>query len=174
MKTLNTVANLAPILLLTGCIGVIPLPASDHQVHGQVIEGSQTQFIIAGQTTRKEVIAHLGGQFRDSPRVPALAYSWEKPAADIAWWFFTLENGAGGHYERSHWRAFFIDFDADGKVRRTKFVGLSQNRSLDEQLEDWVLRNHKSFKETGGGIFDPDTGRPRFTEKMEESATWAH
>lgn len=33
MKTLNTVAILAHILLLTGGIGVIPLPASDHQVH---------------------------------------------------------------------------------------------------------------------------------------------
>jgi hypothetical protein len=173
MKTTYTVAGLVPILLLTGCIGVIPLPASDPRVHGRVIEKSQTQFIIAGRTTRMAVITHLGGEFRASPRVPALAYSWEKPAADIAWWFIAGEFGAGGHYERSHWRAFFIEFDAGGKVCRTKFARLSEDSSLDEQLEDWVLRKHKSFKETGGGIFDPDTGRPRFIETMEESATWA-
>jgi hypothetical protein len=171
MKTFNIVATLLPILLLTGCVGVIPLPPASHRVYGQVIKKSQTRFIVVGNTTRGEVVARLGGQFRDSPRLPVLAYSWEKPAADMAWWFIIplTEAGVGGNFERSHWRAFFLAFDAGGKVCRTEFVSLSGNESLDEQLEDWALRKHKSFWETDEGFFDSATGRPWFLEKVEEA-----
>ena len=145
MKTTIIFVSLLPVLLLTGCIGMIPLPPTDKQVHGQVIEGSQTQFIVAGQTTRDEVVARMGGQFRDSPRMAAMAYSWEKPAADVGWIFILPAGeaavGGGGHFERSHWRAFFVAFDAGGKVCRTEYVSLSQRKSLDEQLEDWAQRH---------------------------------
>ncbi len=141
MKATITFASLLPALLLTGCVAMVPLPPTCKQTYGRVIEKSQTRFIVAGQTTRDEVIAGLGGEFRDSPRVAALAYSWEKPAADMAWCVCSMEAGTGGHFERSHWRAFFVTFDSGGKVCRTEFVSLSQRKSLDEQLEDWAQRH---------------------------------
>jgi hypothetical protein len=140
MKAKITFVSLLTVLLLTGCVGMVPVPATDKEVHGRVIESSQTRFIVAGRTTRDEVIAGLGGEFRDSPRVAALAYTWEKPAADLAWWGGGMMGGGGGHVERSHWRAFFVAFDAGGKVCRSEFVSLSQRKSLDEQLEDWAQR----------------------------------
>jgi hypothetical protein len=141
MKTTITFASLLPVLLLTSCVAMVPLPPTYNQTYGRVIEKSQTRFIVAGQTTRDEVIAGLGGEFRDSPRVAALAYPWEKPAADLAWWGGGMMGGGGGHFERSHWRAFFVAFDAGGKACRTEFVSLSQRKSLDEQLEDWAERH---------------------------------
>lgn len=141
MKATVTFASLLPVLLLTGCVALVPLPPTYNQTYGRVIEKSQTRFIVAGQTTRDEVIAGLGGEFRDSPRVAALAYPWEKPAPDMAWWICSTEAGTGGHFERSHWRAFFVAFDAGGKVCRSEFVSLSQRKSLDEQMEDWAQRH---------------------------------
>ena len=141
MKTAFTILCLLSAALLTGCVGLVPLPPTYNQTYGRVIETPQTRFIVAGQTTRDEVIAGLGGEFRDSPRMAALAYSWEKPAADVAWLGGGMMGGGGGHFERSHWRAFFVAFDAGGKVRRTEFSSLSQRKSLDEQLEDWAERH---------------------------------
>ena len=94
-----------------------------------------------GQTMREEVVTRLGDQFRDSPRLPVLAYSWEKPAADLVWVIVSTESRGGGHIERSHWRAFFVEFDSGGRVRRTEFMHLSGKKSLDEQLEDWAQRH---------------------------------
>jgi hypothetical protein len=169
MKTALAIAGLLSALLLTGCVAVVPLPSADHRVYGRVVDRRQTKFIIAGQTTRAEVVARLGEQFRDSPRVAALAYAWEQPAADIIWWVVFFNAAGGGYVERSHWRAFFVEFDPASRVSRMEFVRLSGHGSLDEQLENWAMRTHQGFWETGGGIFNPSTGVPCFVEAMEKS-----
>ena len=128
------------LLLLTGCVAVFPVPSSE-KTYGKIITPQAVKFIVPGQTTRDEVVARLGDQFRDSLRQPVLAYSWEKPAADLVWFAVSTENGGGGHLERSYWRAFFVAFDSGGRVRRTEFVRLSGKKSLDEQLEDWAQRH---------------------------------
>ena len=134
-------AGLAASLLwlLTGCVAVFPVPSSE-KTYGKIITPQEVKFIVPGQTTRAEVMARLGDQFRDSPRLPVLAYAWEKPAADLVWVIVSTESGGGGHIERSHWRAFFVEFDSAGRVRRTEFMHLSGKKSLDEQLEDWSQR----------------------------------
>ena len=140
MKTAFTILCMLSAALLTGCVGVVPVP-SNRQTYGKVITREQVRFIVLGQTTRAEVTEKLGDQFRESPRLPALAYSWEKPAATLVWWIIAVETGGGGHIERSHWRAFFVEFDSGGQVRRTEFMRLSGQKSLDEQLEDWAPRH---------------------------------
>ena len=164
MKTAPVIMLPLLALLLTGCLGiVVPVP-SDGQTHGQVITPAGVKFIVVGRTTRAEVISQLGDGFRDSPRLPVMAYAWEKPATGWAWGVASLgESGGalGSCSENSHWRAYFLEFDSSSRVSRATFVHLSQrNQSLDEQLEDWALRKHKSFEETGGGIFNPATGAP--------------
>jgi hypothetical protein len=128
------------LLLLTGCVAVFPVPSSE-KTHGKIITPQAVKFIVPGQTTRDEVVARLGDEFRDSLRQPVLAYSWEKPAADLVWFAVSTESGGGGHFERSYWRAFFVAFDSGGRVWRTEFVRLSGKRTLDEQLEDWAQRH---------------------------------
>jgi hypothetical protein len=146
---------------------VVPVP-SKGQTHGKVITSEQVRFIVIGQTTRAEVVSHLGDQFRGSPRVPVLAYSWEQPAVGLLWcWAVIIPPsglGDGGYAERSHWRAFFVAFDHSGTVSRTKFVSLSGGKSLDEQLEDWAGLPNNNSKSEGWGIFNPDTGAPLFVE----------
>ena len=157
-------------LLLTGCV-VVPVP-SDGRTYGKVITSDDVKFIVCGRTTRAEVIARLGDQFRDSPRLPVLAYSWETPATGWAWGVASLREGGavGSCSENSHWRAYFIKFDSANRVSCTAFVHLSQhNQSLDEQLEDWALHAHKGLMETGAGIFNPDTGMPRFIESLSNN-----
>jgi len=62
MKTTLTILCLLPVVLLMGCV-LVPVP-SDGQNYGQVITREQVSFIVPGQTTRAEVVAKLGDQFR--------------------------------------------------------------------------------------------------------------
>lgn len=127
---------------LAGC-AVVPMP-SDAKTFGKVITREQVGFIVPGQTLRAEVTEKLGDQFRDSPRLPVLAYAWEKSTLGWGWavanpppiWkdFFCQHECNEG----SDWRAFFVAFDDAGQVIRTKFVRLSGGKSLDEQLENWA------------------------------------
>ena len=177
MKTALAINLLFLTVLLTGCAGVLPVPPSRSEpTRGQVITRQEVKFIVPGQTTREEVIARLGGQFRDSPRLPVLAYAWEKPAFGLTWWVVLVGPDAavagGGHSEGSDWRAFFVRFDARGLVADTKFASLSDRRSLDEQLEDWALGKTHHFAEFGSRFFNPDNGVPQFVEYMKKTGQW--
>jgi hypothetical protein len=144
MKTTFTILCLMSAVLLTGCV-IMPVP-SDGKTNGKVITREQVKFIVASQTTRAELLEKLGGEFRNSPRMPVLAYAWERSTIGWGWPMANppppLENffRQNERNEGSDWRAFFVAFDDAGKVSRTKFVHLSSGKSLDEQLEDWAQR----------------------------------
>jgi hypothetical protein len=146
---------LAAAGLVTGCVGLIPVPSFSGQTPvGRVIQAREAAFIVPGQTTRAQVVEQLGADFRPSPRLPVIAYSWDLPGGTALWWWavFCTEGGAGdaGEFEWGRWRAFFVAFDQDGYVTKTKFIRLSGRKSLDEQLEAWgaacyAKRNHDSL-----------------------------
>lgn len=143
---------IAPVLLsslfLTGCVGVVPIPRfSNKPVAGIPIKPQQTEFIVAGETTRAEVVDRLGAHFRESPRVPALAYSWEMPGGEVYWWVMVPEGGDIDEFEWTRWRAFFVMFDDSGHVARSKFKRLSSRKSLDEQLEHWFASESRRSPE---------------------------
>jgi hypothetical protein len=128
--------------LVTGCVGLIPVPSlSSQPADGRVIQAREAAFIVPGLTTRAEVVERLGADFRPSPRLPVIAYSWDLPGGTALWWWVVVctEGGAGnaGEFEYGHWRAFFVAFDQDGYVTKAKFKHLSGRKSLDEQLETW-------------------------------------
>ncbi len=175
MKT--ALALLAPLLagLLNGCVGVLPVSSGGNQtVQGKVITRAAASFILLGQTTRQQVVARWGDEYRASPRRSVLAYAWEKPAAGLCWWIVLVGPGgggaAGGHCERSQWSACFLEFDAANRVSRTEFVALNQRESLDEQMENWAARCHKGFLETGGGVFNPINGHPCFMDTLAKNS----
>jgi len=146
-----TLALLTAMGLVTGCVGFIPVPASSSQVVvGRIIQAREAAFIVPGQTTRAHVVERLGADFRASPRLPVMAYSWDLPGGTALWWWFVIcEYGAADarEFEWGRWRAFFVAFDQEGYVTKTKFIRLSGRKSLDEQLEAWgaacyVKQNH--------------------------------
>lgn len=174
MKTALAINLLFLTVLLTGCVGVLPVPPARREpAHGKVITRADVKFIVPGQTTRDEVIARLGDQFRDSPRLPVLAYAWEKPACGLMWWIVLAGPGGagagGGHSEGSDWQAFFVKFDANEQVATTKFVSLCDRRSLDEQLEDWAIGKTHHLADADGYLFSPDSGVPQFIEYMKKT-----
>jgi len=178
MKTAFTIILPLLTVLLTGCVGVMPVPPSRNQpACGKVITPEQVKFIVPGQTTRVEVMARLGDHFRDSPRLPVLAYSWEKPAVGWTWWILLAgpggAAGGGGHTEGNHWRAFFVKFDAGGRVAATRFVSLDNGKSLDEQLENWAVPKRFGFAKIGAHIFNPDNGVPWFIEDMKQNGQFS-
>jgi hypothetical protein len=131
--------------LLTGCVGIIPVPSSSKVPEvGQVIKPDAAGFIRPGQTSREQVVERLGQDFRASPRLPVLAYSWDLPGGRALWWWCVawgeVAAGDAGEFEWSHWRAFFVAFNEIGVVTRTQFVRLSGRKSLDEQLEAWGMK----------------------------------
>ena len=136
--------------VLTGCVpfGIgmgtaVPVPRLSKKKieYGREITAREVQFVVPGRTTRAEVITRLGNDFRDSPRVAALAYSWQYNGFKIYWDYGFF----GGYGERGvedfGWRALFVAFDQDDRVVQTKFYRLRGRKSLDEQLEDWAQRN---------------------------------
>jgi hypothetical protein len=171
MKTVFPLISLVATVLLNGCIGIIPVPPdANTPAMGSPVTSDQTKFIVPGQTTREEIIAHLGDHFRESPREPVIAYSWEKPAWGWAWWFFFVTPDAvvsGGDYnEGNDWRAFYLKFDGAGRVEKTCFAKLDNDYSLDEQMENWGWGKSAGFFRDGAGIFDPVTGTPRIFNWM--------
>jgi hypothetical protein len=133
--------------VLTGCapfgIGmgaVVPVPRLSKKKieQGREITAWEIQFVVPGRTTRAEVITRLGNDFRDSPRVSALAYSWQYNGPQIYWGY-----GFIGGYDQHGvvdfgWRAMFVAFDQDDRVVQSQFYHLRGRKSLDEQLEDWA------------------------------------
>jgi hypothetical protein len=132
--------------LLSGCVGLLPVPSGSKVPEaGQVITRQETSFMVAGKTTRSEVMQRFGPRARECPRAPVLAYSWELPGGSTLWWWFVVTpeaaGGRAGELEWNHWRALFVGFDQQDKVAVTELVRLSNGKSLDEQLERWAARH---------------------------------
>ena len=129
---------LTGLWLTTGCAVVVPVPSG--KPYGNALQRSDTRFIVAGKTTRAELVERLGPACRESPRIPALAYAWEPSGINfygIYGFLYYAETFETGY---NTWRAFFVRFDDEGRVSRTAFKRLSQRKSLDEHLEKWAMR----------------------------------
>ena len=138
-------------VLLNGCVPfgigmgtVVPVPRLSKKKieQGREITAREVTFVVPGRTSRAEVIARLGNDFRDSPRVAALAYSWQYNGAQIYWGYGFIFAGVAEHgVEDFGWRALFVAFDQNDKVVQSQFYRLRGGKSLDEQLEDWAQRH---------------------------------
>ncbi len=149
------------ISLLTGCIGFLPQPTM-HDNYGVPVTRADVRFIQPGQTTRAEVISHLGTRYASLPRERALAYPWESKGLSFEW-FFVAYGPYGGISEKTdcetsptgaRWQAYFVAFDDQGVVHAASFKNLTTNhKSLHEQLDHWAAGQHPPN--------DPAGGRPR-------------
>jgi len=129
-------------MLCTGCVGVIPLPASSARVQsGQRVTRDQVSFVQPGCTTRAELTSQLGTNYLSLPQERAIAYSWEVEGGGGVWWcMIVVPYGAlvdGGSWTGG-WRAYFVAFDENDVVAATAFKSPSARFSLHEHLEDWV------------------------------------
>lgn len=136
-------ALLALPFLLPGCVGVLPFPElSSQPTHGTKLLAKDTAFIRVGTTSAAEVFGRLGTDCRCDPRERAVAFPWELPGGRGIWWIVCMEAGAGGEFEWSRWRAFFVAFNANNAVTAAGIQHLSSGKSLDEQLEAWAKKHH--------------------------------
>lgn len=102
-----------------------------------------------GVTTRDEVIQRFGQNFRTSQGKAAISYSWERKGGDLYYAGIATDmhyNGALGAGKDaktwSYWRGLFVDFDEHDRVRRFEFVKLNQNRSVDDQRNEWAAKGN--------------------------------
>ena len=127
----------AVAVILTGCVGVAPVPVSSHVEYGQKLQSKQTVCIRPGHTTRAEVIAALGTNYAAFRSLRSIAYTWELTGGGGVGWIGFVNGGTtitwvGG------WRGFLIAFDELDVVRAAEFKKLSACRSLDDNMERWV------------------------------------
>jgi len=134
----------AVAVVLTGCVGVVPVPVSSHTVeYGQKLEPKQIPCIRAGQTTRAEVIAALGTNYARFGRSRAIAYTWEMRGGGGFWWASVVTPYGGGAWGGNWvggWRGFLVAFDERDVVRAAEFKRLPGRRSLDETMDRWVAK----------------------------------
>jgi outer membrane protein assembly factor BamE (lipoprotein component of BamABCDE complex) len=138
-------ASLAAVLtLMSGCVGVLPLPVTSSQPeHGCKIDRAQVAFIHPGRTTRAQVIERLGPIYSALPLNRAFAYTWELPGGGGVWWYCIALGeaaAAGGDSWAGGWRGFFVAFDDQGVVTATAFKKLSCRRPLHENMDRWVAK----------------------------------
>lgn len=145
MKALPIVFAAFGCLCFASCVGVVAVPPlSNKPISGKAVPHHDARFIEPGKTTKAEVIRNLGSGYRDSIRVPAIAYPWEMPGGTwLSWGLFYIpiaewSSGGSASGDLTRWRALFIAFDARGVVTRKEFMRLKAKRSLDEQLEAWA------------------------------------
>ena len=144
------VALLVFLPLITGCVGVMPLPVvSTKPAYGIRLTDSQVAFIKPGQTTRDDVTTKLGTKFTSLPMNRAIAYSWEMKGGGAVWWV-SLVSPYGGYFNGGAlpggWRAYFVAFDESGVVQATAFKSPSTGRSLHEHMDRWLAQPSDSRK----------------------------
>lgn len=131
------------ILLVTGCVGVLPFPQFSNQpTHGTRLRARDTVFIGAGTTSAAEVFGTLGTNCVCDPRHRAVAFSWELPGGRGIWWAASMDAGRAGDFEWTRWRAFFVAFDTNNVVIAASAKHLSSRKTLHEQLEAWAEKHH--------------------------------
>jgi hypothetical protein len=141
LRLIVPLAVLSGMPLLSGCIGVLPIPVYSHTPEfGQKINRNQVAFIQVGKTTRPEVISNLGTNCYWSRRYQVLAYTWEMRGGGGCWWAYGTEGGTSGDW-LGGWRGFLVAFDDKGVASASGFRRLSPQRSLDDNLNCWPARN---------------------------------
>jgi hypothetical protein len=134
---------LAPAFVLTGCVGVLPIPDfSNRPLNGTRLRSQDTAFIRPGTTSASEVFGTLGTDCLWDPRQRVVAFSWELPRGQGIWWVVTTEAGAAGDFEWTRWRALFVAFDTNNVVIAAKTKHLSSSKTLDEHLNAWARKHH--------------------------------
>lgn len=131
----------ALLALVSGCVGVVPIPPSSSEpVSGQVLRSSDGSFIVPGVTTRREVEQRLGKCTHECPRAGAVAYTWEKPGWEVGWWAAWMYGGTGGTapMPMSGWKALLIAYDKTGRVEAKEIVPLNHRHPLDNQMVRWA------------------------------------
>jgi hypothetical protein len=159
----STLAALALVTcLLTGCAGVVPLPAFPNKVqHGRRITSEQIAFIQPGLTTRAELETALGTNYIESPREPAIAYTWEISGGGGVWWVSLATPYGGvakGDTWLGGWRAFFVSFDDNGVVLAAELKRISPEHSLHQHLREWQHALPHAQPDNNGSMF---AGRTR-------------
>jgi len=141
--TLFQVMLPALAFLLTGCIGVLPLPQLSNQpTHGTKLRAKDTAFIRVGTTSASELFGTLGTDCLCDPRQRAVAFSWELPGGRGVWWGCSTVGGGAAEFEWSRWRGLFVAFDDNNVVTAANSKHLSSSKSLHEQLEAWARKHH--------------------------------
>jgi hypothetical protein len=129
----------AVVVILTGCVGVMPVPVSAHVEYGQKLQSKQVVCIRPGHTTRAEVIAALGTNYATFRSIRSIAYTWELSGGGGVWWIGFVNGGTTVTWVGG-WRGFLIAFDELDVVRAAEFKKLSARRSLDDNMERWVAK----------------------------------
>ena len=145
-------ALVAALVLLSGCIGIAPIPTSS-DAYGRRLQDADVEFIHSGQTTRSEVKSRLGTKYASLPSEHAIAYPWETKGLIFDYYFFAYGPYGGGSEKLDYhgsptgngWHAFFVAFDANAVVRASGFKHLSR-LPLQEQLQQWFDRLPKTPK----------------------------
>ncbi len=141
-RTVCGIALAGLACLLGGCVVVLPVPSGTSKIEwGREVPRQQTAWIVLGRTTQAEIVAKFGGDFSDSPRVSALAYSWQYSGTKLAWWYGLCWSGGQGLEDLTGWKALFVAFDRNDRFVDFEFCGLyhlGEHKSLDEQLENWA------------------------------------
>lgn len=147
MKTSRALRGMLRLLLvgavtvmLTGCAEVLPRPTA---AYGAKLTQKQVAFIHPGKTTRAEVVTTLGTNCVTmradvtSACPAALAYTWE---GGLDWHLRLVLPGLQSSTSHGGWYAFMVALSPTDVVIAADFKTLNNQRSLDEQISAWAIK----------------------------------
>ena len=121
------------VSLLGGC--VLYVPPSSFEATGHPVDRSQSGAIKKGRTTRAEVIRLLGRPSRESVHTNAIAYVWERDLGGFV--YAGLIGGGVATPTFGPARAFVVAFDNRNVVRKTNFISLGGNSTVDDRMIEY-------------------------------------
>lgn len=173
-RAIHSIGICALVVALSGCVPLAPYARGPGSIESQGPLGEETpEFIVAGKTTRQQVLAHLG-----APRIEALDGSWSYYESDYlksesgAWYLIAIPFLAGtiaripGTNEFS-FRRLHITYTADSRVSSASFA--------EQKCHDVYKYSHIEFPSISDAAKCPilqrhlDLKQARLSERMQSA-----
>jgi outer membrane protein assembly factor BamE (lipoprotein component of BamABCDE complex) len=142
-RTFAAALQLACVALLAcGCV-VLPIPTDEDKVlEGRPVSEFQQSFIRPGETTREDVLRHLGQPYIIWEDARVYVYRWDMRQGIFVWVVFGSRDIGGDAHDVPKHYLLLVQFDGDNVVSRVERTTRPLSRSATDFLMDWAYGRH--------------------------------
>ena len=126
--------------LALGCV-ILPIPMPEDKVMaGRPVTEFQQSFIRPGETTREEVVRHLGQPFIIWEDARVFIYRWDMRQGILVWFAVSDRAIYGDAHDVPKHYLLLVQFDGNNVVRRFERTTRPPSKPVPDFLLDWLHR----------------------------------